>query len=204
MEKEELKKLLEEKGFLKSEIVIKAFDLVDRKKFVPVDLKKEAYSNYPLPIGEGQTISQPLTVVAMTESLDVKKGMKVLEVGSGSGYQAAILSKLVGSEGTVVTVEIVKKLYELAKNNLKDYENVRVVFGDASKGYENHAPYDRIIVTADCPEVPEPLIEQLKTKGKMVLPKRKSLILVEKNDEIKETYLGLFSFVPLKGKYGYE
>src|SRR3989338_3819168 len=125
--KEKLIQELISEGILRSENVIEAFRKVPRERFIPKKFLVEAYGNHPLPIGFGQTISQPLTVAAMTEALDVKKNHVVLEIGSGSGYQAAILSFLAKK---VVTLERIKELYEFAKNNLKDYHNVSVIFGD--------------------------------------------------------------------------
>ena len=129
----------------------------------------------------------------MTEALDVSGG-KVLEVGAGSGYQAAILSLLAKK---VITIERIKELYEFAKSNLRSYKNVIIIHDDGSKGWEKEAPYDRIIVTASARDIPEPLIEQLKNNGKMVLPVKDEMFLVEKKSrKITKTFLGYYAFVP--------
>jgi len=199
-------------GVLVTKEIIDAFRKVPREEFVPEELKDEAYIDIPLPIGEGQTISQPTTVAIMTEALKPEKGNKILEVGAGSGYQAAILCEIVGEEGIVYTVERLKKLYEFAKKNIEKcgYKNVKLFLGDGSIGLKEFAPYDRIIVTACAPKIPEPLISQLKDGGRMVIPVGRmygiqKLLLIKKNGEnIKEENLGPFAFVPLIGKYGFK
>jgi protein-L-isoaspartate(D-aspartate) O-methyltransferase len=202
--KEELLKELIEEGYLKSEAVISAFRDVAREDFVPENTKRYAYVNEPLPIGDGQTISQPLTIAFMTEHLDAKPVQKILEIGAGSGYQAALLSLIVGPKGKIITTEINEKLAEFARNNLKDYKNVVVINHDGSKGYEEEAPYDRIIVTASAPHVPKPLIEQLKDEGKLIIPVGNQMFLVERyGKEITKTFLGYFAFVPLVGEHGF-
>ncbi len=208
MDKEGLLKLLKEQGHLKSPGVIRAFEKVPRENFVPVDMRDRAYENHPLPIGKGQTISQPLTVADMTEALDPEPGHKVLEVGSGSGYQAAILSEIVGDEGKVFTVERIHSLAERARKALECYENVEVTEGDGSLGYEKGSPFDRIIVTASAPSVPEPLKEQLNVGGKMVIPVGgmiQAIIVLERKEQgFREETLGHYSFVPLVGKHGFK
>lgn len=196
-------KYLISKRILRTKHIINAFLKIDRKDFVPDKLKTYAYLNEPLLVAEGQTISQPETVAIMTEALQPNKGHKILEIGSGSGYQAAILSVIVGERGIVITTEIRKTLYEIAKKNLRNYKNVRVVLCDGSKGYEKEAPYDRIIVTAEAPEIPPLLLNQLKNKGKLIIPITNKMYLIHKNKKIKKTCLGYFSFVPLIGSYGY-
>lgn len=191
--------------YLKTSCIIEAFRKVPREKFIPEEMLPAAYGNHPLPIGECQTISQPLTVAAMTEALKPDQGQKILEIGAGSGYQAAILSLIIGSSGKVVTIERIQKLAEYARNNLRDYKNVSVVCGDGTNGHKNEAPYDRVIVTAAAPEVPEPLVNQLKNGGRMVIPVVDKMVLVEKNeDKTKETMLGNYVFVPLVGEHGYK
>ena len=203
MEKEQLIRELVDYGFLKTPEVIEAFRKVPREDFVLPAHREYAYANEPLPLREGQTISQPLTVAAMTEALQPKRGDKILEIGAGSGYQAAILSEIV-KEGRIVTIERLEGLFELAKSNLKNYKNVTVILGDGSLGYPQEAPYDRIIVTASAPQVPEPLIRQLKPGGRMVIPVGSEVFLIEKTVPIKETSLGYYVFVPLKGKHGHK
>ncbi len=204
-QKERLIRELEEEGFLKTKAVIEAFRAVKRENFVLPDQKQYAYANYPLPIPAGQTISQPLTVAAMTEALRAEKGNRLLEVGSGSGYQAAILSEIVGPTGKVITTEIIPELFEFAKRNLSGYKNVIVLNVDGSQGYEKEAPYDRIIVTAGAPSMPKPLTDQLKDGGRLVIPVADSMMLIEKkNDKISETFLGFYAFVPLTGRHGHQ
>ena len=198
-------------GIIKDNIVIKVFMRVKRELFVPEEYKMHAYGDYPVPIPGGQTISQPTTVMLMTEALEVKPGNKILEVGAGSGYQAAILSKLVGNNGKIITTEIVKELIDYASSNLKksNISNVKLIHTDGSQGYEREAPYDRIIVTAACPEMPEPLVEHLKENGIIVAPigSRYSQEVIKGKkikDELVTETLGDFVFVPLRGRYGFD
>jgi protein-L-isoaspartate(D-aspartate) O-methyltransferase len=149
--------------------VIEAMRRVPRHRFVPEEYRKEAYEDYPLPIGEGQTISQPYIVAFMTEILAPQPGQKVLEIGTGSGYQAAVLAEM-GAE--VTTIEILPSLAEKAQARLAElgYGRVRVMTGDGYRGYPASAPYDAIIVTAAPERIPEPLIEQLAVGGRLVVP----------------------------------
>ena len=187
---------------LKTKAVIEAFRKVPREDFVPSDYKKHAYVDEPLPIGSGQTISQPQTVAAMTESLDVKEGNIVLEVGAGSGYQAAILSEITGPNGRVITTEIIPHVYDFAKKNLSGYKNVSVVNIDGSLGYDGK--YDRILVAASAPRIPQPLIDCLKDGGRMIIPVGDRMMLIKKdNGKTTEKFLGYYSFVPLTGKHGH-
>ncbi|HIG96780.1 MAG TPA: protein-L-isoaspartate(D-aspartate) O-methyltransferase [Candidatus Aenigmarchaeota archaeon] len=201
MQRDELLTELVDEKILKTKAVIDAFNKVPREDFVPAEYKKHAYTNEPLPIGHGQTISQPLTVAVMTELLEAKKGHKILEVGTGSGYQAAILSEIVGTGGKIITTEIIPELFEFAKKNLARYKNVNVLNIDGSLGYPGK--YDRIIVAASAPSVPKPLIEQLKEGGRLVIPVEDRMMLIEKNGKIKETFIGYYAFVPLTGKHGH-
>lgn len=149
--------------------VIEAMKITPRHLFVPEDVIDYAYNDHPLPIGYGQTISQPYIVALMTELLNLKGDEKVLEIGTGSGYQAAILSQLADS---CFSIEVVQELAEISANRLRDmgYNNVVVKWGDGYKGWPNHAPFDAIIITAAPEKIPEELINQLKTGGKMVVP----------------------------------
>jgi len=149
--------------------VIQAMLTVKRHLFVPKNYQRMAYEDRPLSIGEGQTISQPYIVALMTETLELKKDMKVLEIGTGSGYQAAILAEIVDQ---VYTIEIIEKLGLKAENLLKslNYNNVSVKVGDGYKGWEEHAPFDAIIVTCAPADIPRPLEIQLKEGGKMIIP----------------------------------
>lgn len=195
---------------VKDKRLIKAFEKIPREKFVKKEHIDEAYGDYPLSIGEGQTISQPTTVVLMTEALELKEGDKVLEIGAGSGYQAAIIANIVGQKGKVISTEIVPELVEFAQENIKrlKIKNIKVVKHDGSKGYKKEAPYDKIIVTAGCPEIPKPLIKQLKENGIIVAPvsNLNDQIMIKarkKGNKLIEEKLGYFMFVPLKGKYGH-
>lgn len=199
MKKENLISFWKDKFDFKPE-VIEAFKKVKRENFVLPQLKRRAYQDTALPYLCGQTISQPTTVMIMTDALSVKKGNKILEIGTGSGYQTAILAELVGSKGKIYTFDIIPEIIKQAKKNLKNYKNVKVYCKDASNGYKRAAPYDRIIVTAGAQKIPKKLIEQL--KGIMVIPVglyfQQKLMKVTKN---KKENLGDFVFVPLKGEY---
>ena len=154
---------------IESEVVLDAMHKVKRHLFVDSALEKYAYQDGPLPIGYDQTISQPYIVAIMTEKLDLNKNSKVLEIGTGSGYQAAILAEIVLE---VYTIEILEPLADIAKNRLNelDYNNVFVKCGDGYLGWPEEEPFDAIIVTAAPKEIPERLIKQLKVGGKMVIP----------------------------------
>jgi len=209
---ESLMKWIKAAGIMRSEALEKAFRATPRHLFVPKRLEEQAYIDEPLPIGEGQTISQPSTVAVMTEALDVKAGQRVLEIGTGSGWQAALLAKMAGAGGYVWTIERYTSLAETAKRNLENagIKNVKVMVGDGSLGVKEGAPYDRIIVTAACPDIPAPLLEQLKVGGKMVLPigdlYTQHMFLIEKVREgsVTRKPLGGFRFVPLVGKHGFQ
>lgn len=154
---------------IKDRAVIEAMLKVPRHLFVPPDKQRDAYLDTPLPIGQGQTISQPYIVAFMTEQLRVKPGDRVLEIGTGSGYQAAVLSTIADS---VYTIEIVPGLARQAKKRLQElhYDNVVVLEGDGYHGWPEKAPFDAIIITAAPPKIPPLLLEQLKTAGRMILP----------------------------------
>jgi len=188
-------------GYLKTPRIIEAFRKVDRKNFVPSELSKEAYANYPLPIGSGQTISQPLVVAFMLEMLQARPGEEILEVGSGSGWQTALLAELVGPGGKVVAVERLPELVAMAEVNLKPYKyrQVYLIEGDGSRGYAAEAPYDKIIAAATARETPAAWREQLKPGGTMVFPRRTSIwqIIKNKSGEWSEKEYPGFVFVPL-------
>jgi len=197
--------------YLKSKNVEEALRKYRREFFVPEGCRHLAYRDFPISIGFNQTISQPSTVVAMTEALEVKPGEKVLEIGTGSGWQAAILSYLVGEKGHVYTIEILEDLAEFARGNLikVGIKNVDVFVGDGSLGMEKKAPFDKIIVTAACPDIPEPLLDQLKVGGIMVLPignlYLQDMVVIKKlKDKVDKKSIGSFMFVPLVGKYGFK
>ncbi len=172
-----LRKLMVEemkaRGYLGSKVVEEALLVVPRELFVPEEQRCHAYEDRPLPVGFGQTISAPSVVARMTELLDVRPGHKVLEVGTGSGYQASILAWLVGDGGQVWTIERVPQLAERARSVIKAIglgARVTVIVGDGSLGYPQAAPFDRIIVTAAAPRPPRALLEQLRLGGRMVVP----------------------------------
>lgn len=196
-------------GYIKSETVRQSFCSVPREAFVPEYLKKYAYADTPLEIGEGQTISAPHMVAIMCEALDIVIGQKILEIGTGSGYHAAIVSQLVGETGHIYTIERRALLAKQARENLKNTGilNVTVEIGDGSIGLALYQPYDRIYVTAASPRIPSPLIEQLRDPGKLLIPVGDmycELTLMEKNEgKTKTQSLGGCVFVPLVGKYGH-
>jgi protein-L-isoaspartate(D-aspartate) O-methyltransferase len=188
--------------------VLAAMRKVKRHKFIPETLRDRAYGNYPLPIGENQTISQPYIVGLMTQALEIRKTDQVLEIGTGSGYQAAILAEL--SE-IVYSIERVDTLSSRARTNLysQGYDNIYLIVGDGTLGLPEYAPFDRIIVTAAAPKATETLLSQLKKGGKMVVPvgnrSIQDLKLIEKalNGRIYRKSLGGCRFVPLIGKEGW-
>jgi protein-L-isoaspartate(D-aspartate) O-methyltransferase len=208
-EREKLVRMLKTEGRIKTESVEKAFLETPREMFVPDSLKNYAYVDTPLQIGNGQTISAPHMVAIMCEALDIKKGQKILEIGAGSGYHAAIVSKIVGEKGHVYTIERFSSLAENAKKNLEKLgiKNITVEIGDGSEGLPKYAPYDCIYVTCAAPKIPNPLIEQLKDPGKLLIPVGRiicKLELVEKKrDKITSKDLGGCAFVPLVGKHGH-
>jgi len=192
-----------------SERVVEAVSRVPRELFVPEELRAMAYEDRPLPIGYGQTISAPHMVAIMCDLLDLHEGMKVLEVGGGCGYHAAVMAELVGPSGQVYSVERIPELVEMARRNLESagYRNVSMILGDGTLGYKEQAPYDRISVAASAPDIPEPLKEQLRPGGRMVIPVgsySQDLLVVTKNHEIRvERAMGVI-FVPLIGEYGFK
>ena len=208
-ERERLVTNLCREGYIKTERVKHAFLTVPREAFIPDSLKNYAYVDTPLDIGQGQTISAPHMVAIMCESLDIKDDQKILEVGTGSGYHAAIVAQLVGQTGHVYTIERFESLAKKAIENLKKIgiTNVIVNKGDGSCGLPVYQPYDRVYVTCAAPSIPQPLIDQLQDSGKLLVPigdKYCELILLEK--EKAKTFvhrLGGCVFVPLVGKYGH-
>ena len=188
-------------------LVMKAISRVPRHEFVPTEEQRNAYENRPLPIGHGQTISQPYIVAVMTDMLNLEPGSKVLELGTGSGYQAAILGELASK---VYTIEIVEPLGVQAKERLQrlGYDNVTTKVGDGYYGWEEHAPFDAIIVTAAASHIPPPLIKQLKPGGRMVIPvgsrfMMQQLLVVDKREDNKIVSKQVLPvvFVPVTGKH---
>lgn len=187
--------------------VTNALATVERHRFVPREQRPFAYENRPLPIGHGQTISQPYIVALMTELAEVDADDVVLEIGTGSGYQAAILATLVNH---VYSIEIIESLAKAAQARLAQlgYDNVTTQLGDGYYGWEEHAPFDAIVVTAAASHVPPPLIQQLKPGGRMVIPvgdrfMTQQLLLIERtaDDEVITRQIAAVRFVPLTGKH---
>ena len=203
---------LMESGYLRSAPATRAMEKVERHLFLPGGMEDEAYLDTPLQIGEGQTISAPHMVAMMIEALDLKPGMKVLEVGGGSGYHAAVMAEMVGPKGFVYSVERIEPLAERARKSLKASgyaENVEVIVADGSEGLPEKSPFDRISVAAAAPYVPDPLKQQLAEGGKLLLPVGgkwyQELILVyRKGSAFVEKDLGGCVFVPLIGEYGFK
>ena len=194
--------------FLTDNNVESAFRNIPRHEFILSSELDRAYYNEPLPIMKNQTISQPGVVSRMSEWLDVKDGQNILEIGTGSGWQTAILSCLVGT-GIVYSIEIHPELEKFARKNLEKFclDNVNVILGDGSVGYPKASPYDRIIITAACMEIPLPLLDQLSDNGLIIAPvgdTSQSLVLLKKTSkgiiEIKNE--SNYVFVPLLGKFG--
>ena len=197
------------RGGVRSELILNAMRSVPREDFLPKQLREFAYEDAPLPIEEGQTISQPYIVAFMTEALALHGGERVLEIGAGSGYAAAVLSKIAGE---VYTVERIGQLAEKAASKLADlgYHNVHVLHGDGTKGWPEHAPYDGIIVAAGGPSVPESLKEQLKIGGRLIIPvgrdpKVQELVRITRisENEYAREDLADVRFVPLIGQEGW-
>ena len=208
-ERKRLVERLKRHGYIKSREVEEAFLSVPRERFVPEENERFAYADTPLEIGYGQTISAPHMIAIMCEHLELRKGLKVLEVGAGSGYHAGIVARIVGREGHVYTIERIGELARMARENLKKVgiENVTVVEGDGSLGLPEFAPYDRIYVTCAAPSIPKPLEEQLKVDGIILIPVGRAFCTLIKGRKTKE---GLeteeicgCAFVPLVGKYGF-
>lgn len=196
---------------LKSKKLENALLAVPRHEFVPQNLQSFAYKDFPLSIGFSQTISQPSTVVIMTELLDVKPGEKILEIGTGSGWQSALLAMLVGQKGVVYTVEIIKDLCIMAQRNFEKLKikNIKIFHRDGSLGLKEHAPFDKIIITAAAPRISQVFIRQLKIGGRLVAPLgsafMQKMVVIKKTKQgvKKEEFPGYFAFVPLVGKGGF-
>ena len=217
--RERLVQSLVSSGVLRDKRVIKAMLKVPREEFVPEILKEQAYVDTPLHIGYGQTISAPHMVAIMCQELALKPGQKVLEIGTGSGYHAAVTAETIStgpreSEVQVFSLEIIKELVSFAKKSLQRTgygDLIKVVEADGSQGYIDEAPFDRIYATAASPRVPPPLINQLKPNGILIIPVGEvgffqELLKVEKNSswEITTTRLGGVAFVPMRGKHGFK
>lgn len=200
-------------GYLKTPLIIEAFRAIDRKNFVPEELAEAAYDNTALPIGFGQTISQPLVVAFMLERLQPRPGEKILDVGAGSGWKAGLLAYCVSSRirnkesginGKVITIERIPALKKMAEENIGKYNfikkgTVKVVLGDGSKGYKSEALYDKIIAGAAGEKIPESWQKQLKVGGRIVTPVGHAIAVLDKvsEKEFQEKRYEGFSFVPL-------
>lgn len=193
---------ISDRGIDNSE-VLRAMRKIPRHLFVSVEYQNDAYGDYPLPIGYGQTISQPYIVAYMTAVVKPDKKKKVLEIGTGSGYQAAVLAEIAD---TVYTIEIIPELANESASRLKNlgYKNIICKSGDGYNGWSEHSPFDIIIVTAAVAEIPKPLIDQLAENGRLVIPVGKPgelqdlILLVKKNGKIEKKQLSVVRFVPFK------
>ena len=197
-----------QQGYLKTQRIIEAFRKIKREDFVLESLKDEADVNAPLSIGWGQTISQPLTVAFMLELLQPEPGDKILDIGSGSGWQTALLAYIVGKTGKIFAVERIPELMEFGEKNITKYNFVEkgiasFICGDGSKGLKMAAPFDKIIAAASAEKIPEAWKEQLKVGGRLVAPVRSSIWLLIKKDKNKfeEQEFSGFAFVPLIEDY---
>lgn len=208
-QRHDLVSTLVESGVIKTESIKTAFLATPRELFMPEELGHVAYSDVALPIGWGATISQPTTIAMMLEALNVADGNSVLEVGSGSGYVLALLSSIVGKKGRVIGMEIIPHLVQGSSGLLKKLGcgNVEVICGDGSLGWEKDKPYERILVSAAAPKIPEALKAQLVVGGRLVIPvgslhSFQVVLVIEKlsDEKFRELELGPFAFVPLKGK----
>ena len=202
MEKSELIDKLVEDGMLKTLRILEAFGEIDRANFVLEEYEDEAYGDYPLPIGHGQTISQPLTVAFMLDLLQPEAGDKVLDVGSGSGWTTALLAQIVGPAGRVWGLELVPELVKFGSENLAKYNFSYADIRQAGEilGLPDEAPFDRILVSAAGQVLPQGLIDQLKVGGRLVIPIQNSVWKIDKlsETEIDKTEFSGFAFVPLK------
>lgn len=203
----EMIELIKQRG-ISDEKVLNAMLKIPRHLFVDQELWEMAYGDHPLPIGEGQTISQPYIVALMTEALDLQKTDKVLEIGTGSGYQTAILAELAGS---VFTVERSEVLAQKARRLLDStsFKNISFHIGDGTLGWEEHAPYDKIIATGSVPRAPESLLRQLKDPGRLVIPVggrqiQMLLLIKQEGGKVCQQELCSCSFLPLLGKEGWQ
>lgn len=197
-----VKTQIETRG-VRDKLVLDAMRKVPRHLFVSESLKDQAYSDGPLPIGEGQTISQPYIVALMTELLGLKGGERVLEIGTGSGYQAAVLAEIAQE---VYTIEIICSLAEMSEKRLKQmgYENITVRCADGYQGWKEHAPFDGVIVTAAPDHIPQPLVDQLKMGGRLVIPVgdvfQELIVVIKTETGIKKMNVIPVRFVPMTGE----
>ncbi len=191
--------------------ILQAFEAVPRELFVPEALQGYAYHDQPLPTMRGQSISQPSTIMVMLQALAPQQGEKIFELGAGAGYQASLLSFLVGLQGKVVTADVIPELVQTARLNMKSLgiSNVHVIEGDGGEGSPEDAPFDKIVITAACPTIPAPLIEQLKEGGIVIAPvgdlESQTLVRgIKRGQRLELEFIGPFLFVPMKGKHGFK
>jgi len=213
--KEKRKDLVEKlfnQGYINTEKVKEAMLKVPREEFMPPENSSYAYLDRPFPIGKGQTISAPHMVAIIAEKLELTDGMRILEIGTGLGYNAAVVAEIAGNEGHVYTIERIPALVEKSRENLNKTgysDRVTVIEGDGTIGYPDKAPYDRIYGTASAPKIPEPLKKQLKIGGKLIMPMGsdyyQELVLVMRisDDDFQTRNLGGVVFVPMIGKHGW-
>lgn len=210
VERKRLVQILKKEGRITTKGVENAMVSIPRELFIPDHKRSYAYMDRPLDIGNGQTISAPHMVAIMSEELHLKRDQKVLEIGAGSGYHAAIVASIVGSKGKVYSVERISSLAEKARENLRHVgvSNVEVIVGDGSLGLNDYAPYDRIYVTCAAPDVPTPLIQQLTIDdGQLLIPVGEMICelkrITKMGESLKTESLGGCAFVPLIGQYGF-
>jgi len=209
LNKQKLIVKLKNEGYIKSNNIELAFKKIPRENFIRKKDHFSAYDDNPLSIGFGQTISAPHMVAIICEELNLKKDQKILEIGSGSGYHAAIVSNIIGKKGKVISIERIPALADFAKNNIEKtgIVNVEIIKGDGSVGFIKEAPYDRIYITCAAPNIPKNLIKQLKNPGKIIVPVGKIFCILKSLEKIKDkeiiNNLGNCAFVPMIGKDGY-
>ncbi|MCC7558895.1 MAG: protein-L-isoaspartate O-methyltransferase [Methanobacterium sp.] len=210
--RKDLVKKLFNQGYINTEKVKEAMLKVPREEFMPPENSSYAYLDRPFPIGKGQTISAPHMVAIIAEKLELTDGMRILEIGTGLGYNAAVVAEIAGNEGHVYTIERIPALVEKSRENLNKTgysDRVTVIEGDGTIGYPDKAPYDRIYGTASAPKIPEPLKKQLKIGGKLIMPMGsdyyQELVLVMRisDDDFQTRNLGGVVFVPMIGKHGW-
>ena len=193
------------------ERLIAAFNNIPRELFVPKQFQEIAYLDQPLPTFRQQSVSQPTTTMIMLQALSLQPGEKVFELGSGGGYETALISKMVGKKGKVVSAEVIPELVQIAKTNseMMGIHNLLFLEADGSEGYLPQAPYDKAIITAACPAIPQPIIDQLREGGIVIAPigdiKEQVLVKGTKvNGRLDLEFLGSFQFMPMKGKHGFK
>lgn len=212
-EREDLISKLSKVGYVKTEAVKNAMLKVPREEFMTPETRNYAYLDRPIPLEHGQTISAPHMVAIICEKLSLEKGMQVLEIGTGFGYNAAVVAEIIGPEGHVYTIERIESLKNVAEQNLERTgysNNVTVILGDGTRGYMEKSPYDRIYATASAPKIPEPLKEQLKVGGRLLTPiggdaSVQELMCIVRTDEndYSSHNLGGVVFVPMIGEHGW-